>query len=165
MKISTRDGVALLAIAALLAGAACSRDGDGGGAAAATQPEAEATEMQTEGAGEDAEKAAGLDEEEASDMGPALAQQLQLVRLGGTMQALAETCGVDYDPAALASAKEQQRESLKAQGVPERQFDMAYKAAYEEGKGKLAAAGAAERAEACAQMKQFEEMGQAMQQR
>lgn len=161
MKISTRGGVALLAIAALLAGAACSRDD--GGAAVSTQPEAGATETQAEGAGGDAVQAVALDE--ASHMDPALAQQLQLVRLGGTMQALAETCDVDYDPAALASAKEQQRESLKAQGVPERQFDMAYKAAYEEGKGKLAAAGAAERAEACAQLKQFEQMGQAMQQR
>ena len=163
MNIRTRRGLALLAMATLVATAACSRD------EAATADALSAEVTQPVAAVPDAAPPAGVEEdadaEEAFDSNdPTLARHVQLIRLGASMQALAETCDVEYDRAELASAKQQQRESLKAQGVSERDFNAAYKAAYDEGIAKLEAAGVAGRAEACAQMKQFEQMGRALQQ-
>ena len=163
MNTRTRRGLALLAMATLVAATACSRD------EAATADAPRADTAQAVAAMPDAEPSAadagdaGADEAFAGD-DPALAHHVQLIRLGASMQALAETCGLAYDPAEQETAKQQQREALKAQGVSERAFNAAYKAAYEEGTAKLKAASAAERTEACAQMKQFEQMGQALQQ-
>ena len=162
MHTRTHRGLALLAIAILVATTACARDDAG----AAPSPPADAPAASAPA--HDAAPADATTDTPADPVAPAdnpmLGPQLQVVRLGGTMQALAEACDVDYDAAELESAKRRQRESLQAQGVAEPDFDAAFQAAYAEGKAKLAAASATERTEACAQLRQLEQMGQALQQ-
>lgn len=161
MTNRTGAGATLLAMA-LLAITACARD---------EAPMADAAPAPAAVTAADAEVATDVDDgmdtpaPAAGSSDPMDTQRLQLARMGGGMQALAETCGVDYDKAELEASKRQQREVLEAQGLSGRDFDAAFDAAYNEGRAKLQAASTAQRAEACAQMEQLGNMGQALQKR
>lgn len=161
MTNRTRASATLLAIA-LLAMAGCARD-EAPAADAADTGAAPAAAAEHADAGVDV----GMDAPDPLDASanPMDTQRLQLARMGGGLQAIAEVCDIDYDKAALEASRREQREILEAQGLSGRSFDAAFDAAYREGRTKLQAATAAQRAEACSQMEQLGNMGQTLQKR
>ncbi len=76
---------------------------------------------------------------------------MQMVQLGGTMQAAAEACQ-QIDGAELAAAKAQQKQHFVSRGGSESVFESAFTAAYEKARAKLAAVTDAERDQACREL-------------
>ncbi|MBB1060034.1 hypothetical protein [Marilutibacter spongiae] len=76
---------------------------------------------------------------------------MQMVQLGGTMQAAAEACQ-QVDGAELAAAKAQQKQHFVSRGGSESAFESAFTGAYEKAREKLATASAPEREQACREL-------------
>lgn len=86
------------------------------------------------------------------------AQHLQLVKLGASMHAAAEACGMD--PAERAALREQQKKATVAGGtMSAAQFDVAFDAALDGAKAKFASATPEQRKQACSQLEQMRPAG------
>lgn len=81
---------------------------------------------------------------------------IDMVTLGGAMQAAAEVCG-DGSTAELDEARQQQKQMFVDSGGSERQFDAVFSKAHSDTRAKYAVMSAGEREASCSELRQISE--------